>query len=74
MTRAHEHRLRRTAPPEATARIELLMSYAPIAGVVDVPDPWMSGARPDFERALDLIEEGVDSLVVDLAKAGRLSR
>src|SRR5436305_4333014 len=39
MTRAHEHRLRRTAPPEATARIELLMSYAPAAGVVHVPDP-----------------------------------
>ena len=73
MTRAHEHRLRHTAPPEATARIELLMSYAPATGVVDVPDPWY-GALPDFEHALDLIEEGVDGLVVDLAKAGRPSR
>src|SRR3954447_7598207 len=69
MTRAHEHRLHRTAPPEATARIELLMSYAPAAGVVDVRDPWY-GDLPDFERALDLIEEGVDGLVVNLAKAG----
>ena len=33
--------------------------------MADVPDPWYGG-RADFERALDLIEAGVDGLVAHL--------
>lgn len=65
MTRVHERALRRVAPADAVARIELFMSYAPEAGVLDVPDPWYGDAG-DFEHALDLIEAGVDGIVARL--------
>ena len=51
--------------PDATARLELFMRYAPDQGLLDVPDPWY-GDNAAFERAHDLIEAGVAGLVANL--------
>ncbi len=67
MTRQHELILKRRAPPGSTATLRRLMEYAPDRGADDVPDPWF-GNLPDFERALDLIEHGVEGLIQDLLK------
>jgi protein-tyrosine phosphatase len=65
MTRAHQRVLERIAPPDATAELRLFMEYAPDERMMDVPDPWYGGMA-DFERALDMIEAGVDGLVAAL--------
>jgi protein-tyrosine phosphatase len=65
MTRQHALILRRRAPPRPAATLRRLMEYAPDSGALDIPDPWM-GDLPDFERALDLIEAGVEGLIQDL--------
>ena len=39
------------------------MEFAPDAGVRDVPDPYYGG-RSGFQHALELIEAGVDGLIV----------
>jgi protein-tyrosine phosphatase len=70
MTRAHRRLLERMAPPDATARLELFMAYAPGHGTLDVPDPWY-GDDAAFEHAHDLIEAGVDGLVAELLAACR---
>jgi protein-tyrosine phosphatase len=43
------------------------MSWAPEAGVSDVPDPYYGGPA-DFELALDLIERACDGLVAELKR------
>lgn len=65
MTRAHLRILERVAPRDATARLRLFMDYAPDYGMMDVPDPWYGG-MPDFEQVLDMIELGVDGLLLEL--------
>jgi protein-tyrosine phosphatase len=71
MTRAHLRVLQRVAPPGATAELRLFMEHAPEQGLMDVPDPWYGG-MPDFERALDMIEAGVEGLILALrGSAGR---
>lgn len=65
MTRAHLRVLERLAPPEATAELRLFLDHAPDQGVRDVPDPWYGGMG-DFERALDLIEAGVEGILREL--------
>lgn len=59
MTQAHCAALRRLAPPNAHARIALLLDFAEGQ---DVPDPWYGSTR-DFIHAFDLIERGVDGLL-----------
>ena len=55
--------LRERAPPDATARIELLMAHGRrFPGVSEIPDPYY-GAAAGFERVLDLIEDGCDGFV-----------
>ncbi len=74
MTSTHLRTLRSRAPSNTTARLELFLAAAPEVGVIDVPDPWYGGPA-DYERALDLIEAGVDGLVRDLlsSPSSRLS-
>lgn len=45
--------LLRMAPPDATARVELLMSYAKDQGVMAISDPYYGGSR-GFTRAIEL--------------------
>lgn len=45
MTAQHVGAIERLAPPDARARIGLLMEYAPGQRAIDVPDPWYGGPR-----------------------------
>jgi protein-tyrosine phosphatase len=62
LDRGHERLLRRSLGAD---RVQLLMTWAPEAGLSDVPDPYYGGPA-DFELALDLIERACDGLVADL--------
>ena len=63
----HLEWLRDAAPPDATARIERLMTHARRhRDQTEVPDPYY-GAPADFERVLDLVEDACDGLVEVLA-------
>ena len=63
LDRGHKAALDRSAPLGASASVRLLMEFAPDAGVRDVPDPYYGG-RSGFQHALELIEAGVDGLIV----------
>jgi protein-tyrosine phosphatase len=54
--------LRRLAPPESTARLGLLLDYAPEQALREVPDPYY-GEAADFERVLDLCEWAAQGLL-----------
>jgi protein-tyrosine phosphatase len=64
MDRANLAQLRRLRPATASSRLQLLMDYAPGAGVEEVPDPYY-GDEDGFETVLDLCQ---------LAGQGLLSR
>lgn len=49
------------APPDRACDIRLFLDFAD-AGVCETPDPYYGGAA-GFERVLDLIETGADSLL-----------
>jgi protein-tyrosine phosphatase len=56
------------SPPDATARVGLLMAHARrFADVAEVPDPYY-GAPAGFDRVLDLVEDACDGLVEQLAR------
>lgn len=59
--RGHYDFICRLAPGGRTSFVRL-MDYAPDAGTRDVPDPYYGGPK-DFERALDLIEQGAAGLL-----------
>ena len=54
--------LRRLTPATATARLGLLLDYAPQQPVREVPDPYFGNAA-DFERVLDLCEWAAQGLL-----------
>lgn len=62
MDRTHLDHLRVQAPPDATARMRLLMSFAPPGSGLVVPDPYY-GHAPGFEHVLDLVELACDGLL-----------
>ena len=67
MDQGHLQWLQESAPPDARARVELLMNHAGrFRGQAEVPDPYYGSAR-DFEKVLDLVEDACDGLVRDLA-------
>jgi len=60
--------LQRKAPPEAAARLQLLMAHATKhATVLAVPDPYY-GALQGFDHVLDLVEDACTGLVQSLAE------
>jgi protein-tyrosine phosphatase len=65
MDRSNFEELLAMAPPNATARIELVMSLAPDYGLEEVPDPYYGGAQ-GFTQVLDMLEAAADRLVEDL--------
>jgi protein-tyrosine phosphatase len=68
MDQGHLKWLQDAAPPDARARVDLLMNHAVRhAGLTEVPDPYY-GSERDFERVLDLVEDACDGLVRDLAR------
>jgi protein-tyrosine phosphatase len=59
--------LRNLAPPDARARLALLMDYARGERGAAVPDPYYGG-RNGFEQVLDLVTEACEGLVDDLTR------
>lgn len=66
MDRGHMEILQQLCPPGQTQRIQLFLEHAPqpLQGQ-DVPDPYTGGPE-DYERTLDLIEQGMDGLIEHL--------
>ena len=62
MDSANLSELESRAPQTATARVALLMDFAPDSGYVEVPDPYYGGIE-DFERVLDLCEKAARGLL-----------
>lgn len=56
-------------PTNSESHVGLFLDFAPTLGVRDVPDPYF-GAPDGFERVLDLVEAGSDSLLAAL-RSGR---
>jgi protein-tyrosine phosphatase len=54
--------LQRIQPPGSRAQVALLLSYAPQAGTLEVPDPYFGGAD-GFETVLDLVELAADGFI-----------
>ncbi|MFU8830791.1 MAG: low molecular weight protein-tyrosine-phosphatase [Wenzhouxiangella sp.] len=69
MDRSNLEDLRAIAPPNATAKLDLVMQLAPEYGLEEVPDPYYGGDH-GFERVLDMLEAAADRLIEEL-KAGR---
>ena len=66
-TRAHARQLLRLQPRRPPAEVRLLMEFAADPPCIDIPDPWY-GDIPDYEYALDLIEQAVDGLMIELER------
>lgn len=65
MDRANLQTLQAMAPAHCRARLALLLEFAPQTGASEVPDPYY-GQREDFERVLDLVEQGANGLLAHL--------
>ena len=62
MDRANIAHLRTIAPTRCKQKIELLLAYGDKYHGQDIPDPYGKKAK-DYERALDMIEDGCKGLV-----------
>ena len=68
MDEGHLAWLRDAAPPDAGARVELLMDHATVhADRRSVPDPYY-GSERDFELVLDLVEDACEGLLHELGR------
>lgn len=65
MDEGHYRALDRMKPPGARANIAMFLNFANDHRKSDVPDPYYGGAE-DFALVLDLVEEGVDGLLLHL--------
>ena len=59
---------RALAPPHYTARLQLLLDYAPQQSMRAVPDPYY-GEPGDFEQVLDLTQAAARGLLLQLQRA-----
>lgn len=62
MDRGHLQIMKEKAPRDARVRLSLFMDYAPGSQGRDVPDPYYGGLQ-DFEKVLDMVEQGVEGLL-----------
>ena len=62
MDSSHLVAMRWLAPRALVGKPRMFLSFAPPMGVIDVLDP-IGGPRPEFERALSLIEAGCKGLL-----------
>lgn len=65
MDRANLERLERLRPPNARARVQLVMELAPHYGIGEVPDPYYGGEE-GFRQVLDMLESAAGNLVREL--------
>jgi low molecular weight protein-tyrosine phosphatase len=68
MDRENLASLKTIAPTRTKQKIELLLEYGDKFHGKEVPDPY-GGKAKDFERALDMIEDGCKGLVELIAKS-----
>jgi protein-tyrosine phosphatase len=54
-------------PTEQTAKLRLLLDFAPELGLQEIPDPYYGGIT-GFERVLDLIEHAARGLLAELRR------
>ncbi len=66
MDQSNLDELARMMPPNATARVELVMSLAPDYGLHEVPDPYYGGDQ-GFQQVLDMLEAAASRLIEELA-------
>lgn len=62
MDRNNLQELQERAPPDARAKVQLFLDYAPEQPVREVPDPYYGGSN-GFEEVLDLIEAAARGLL-----------
>jgi protein-tyrosine phosphatase len=67
MDRGNLAELQRTAPADATARVELFLGFAQDPPVLEVPDPYYGGAQ-GFEQVLDLVEAASAGLLAHIRR------
>ena len=67
MDRFNVASLRKIAPTRCKGKIELLLEYGEDFHGEEVPDPY-GGDRPDFVRALEMIEDGCRGVLHLLAR------
>lgn len=70
MDRSNLEDLRRLSPPEASARLDLLMSLAPDYGLDEVPDPYYGG-EDGFKQVIDMLEVAAERLIEELRASER---
>jgi protein-tyrosine phosphatase len=56
------HELERLRPAGSSAKLALLLSYAPRTGAREVPDPYFGGAD-GFETVLELVDSAADGFI-----------
>ena len=70
MDRGHLSHLRTICPTRCKQKVELLLEYGDRYHGREVPDPY-GGTSKDFERALDLIEDGCAGFATLIAQMNR---
>lgn len=65
MDRENLRNLQALCPPEFSGELALFLSYAPAAGVDEVPDPYYGG-EDGFAQVLDLVEQAAEGLLAAL--------
>lgn len=70
MDRSNLADLRRLAPAQARARVDLVMGLAPDYGLDEVPDPYYGGDR-GFEQVIDMLSVAADRLIEELQRLPR---
>ncbi|MDQ1700350.1 MAG: low molecular weight protein-tyrosine phosphatase [Frankiaceae bacterium] len=68
MDRGHARELERMLPVGATCEVRLLLSYDPLAGTLDVPDPYYGGPS-GFDDVLAMIERACRGLLAEIGPA-----
>lgn len=66
--------LEKLCPEERRGRLHLLMSFVRGSRIKEIPDPYHFKDEAGFERVYATIAEGVDGLIADLQKDGKLAR
>jgi len=67
MDRSNLAELRRIGPADATARLDLFLSFAQDPPVLEVPDPYYGGVQ-GFEQVLDLVEDASAGLLAHIRR------
>jgi len=65
MDRANLEHMKALRPPDATARLVLVMELVPDYGMQEVPDPYYGG-RTGFVQVVDMLEAAAEALVREL--------